>query len=79
MFDSRSELWVQGSVAFISFSEACHPDYNNNTAEIYSVLPDGMYILSVLVAFTCINSFNLYSDPVKWVHLLSPFHRKGNW
>ena len=50
-FDSRLELWVQGSVAFISFSEVYNPNCNNNKAEIYLVLTEDLSALHVL---TCL-------------------------
>lgn len=37
-----------------------------------------MYVLNVLIALYIL-TFNFYNDPMKWVHLLSHFHRKGNW
>lgn len=50
-FDSRSQLWVQGSVAFIRFSEVYHPSCNNNKTEIYLVLTEDLSALHVL---TCL-------------------------
>lgn len=75
-FDSRSAIWVQASVVFFSFLEICDRNYNNHLPEIYSVLTDG-HVCSD--CFVCVNLFGLYSDPMKWVRLLSPFHSKGNW